>query len=74
MENFIGTGKNPNPNEPDIPLGLGMELAQNPKAMENFGKMSAERRADIINRVQNAKTGEDAKTNISQVISELSNM
>lgn len=69
--NFIGTGKNPD--GPDLPLGLGMELAQNPKAMNAFGSMTKEEKESLIRHIQGAVTGEDAKNRISDAIESLSN-
>lgn len=69
--NFIGIGKNPD--GPDLPLGLGMELAQNPKAMNAFGRMSKSEKASMIRHIQGAATGEDAKNRISGAIQQLNN-
>ena len=71
MDSFIGTGKNPNPNVPDIPLGFGMELAQNPQAMSAFGQLSDERKTSLIKHIQGASTGQEAKDRIAQAISGL---
>jgi len=71
MDTFIGIGKNPNPNVPDIPLGLGMELAQNPAAMTAYGHLSDEGKTQVINHVQAATTGDDAKERIRQTINKL---
>lgn len=70
--NFIGAGKNPNPNVPDIPLGLGMALAQNPQAMNAFGQLSDGQKTNLIHGIQGAVTGGDAKARIHQAISDLS--
>ncbi len=69
--NFIGIGKNPN--GPDLPLGLGMELAQNPKAMNAFGTMTNEQKAALISHIQGATTGEEAKQRIAEAIHKLNN-
>ena len=71
METFIGMGPNPNPNVPDIPLGFGMQLAQNPKAYENFGILSDSQKTQIIKHIQTAQTGDDAKEKIEQAILKL---
>ena len=68
MDNFIGMGHNPNPNVPDIPMGFGMELMQNPKAMENYGKLSDNEKTRLIKEIQTATTGDEAKLNIDQAI------
>jgi len=72
MDTFIGMGKNPNPDVPDIPLGLGMELAQNPGALETFGRLSNEKKTELINHIQASVTGEDAKERILKTVSDLS--
>ena len=66
---FIGTGKNPD--GPDLPLGLGMQLAQNPKAMATFGKMSTAQKSRLIGHIQDASTGEDAKSRIERTVNAL---
>lgn len=68
--NFIGVGRNPH--GPDLPLGLGMQLAQDPKAMETFGKMSNTQKSELIGYIQGAATGDDAKMRIRNAVSELS--
>ena len=69
MSNFIGTGHNPD--GPDLPLGLGMQLAQNPKAMEAFGRMTNLEKSKMIAHIQAAKTGDEAKTRLTQAVCEL---
>ena len=71
MSTFIGLGHNPNPNVPDIPMGFGMELMQNPKAWEAFGNLPDSEKTRIIEEIQTAQTGDQAKTNIEQAIEEL---
>lgn len=68
---FIGIGKNPNPNVPDLPLGLGMALAQTPSAMERFSNLSDEEKTQLINYIQSSVTGEDAKHRISETVQQL---
>lgn len=68
--NFIGIGINPD--GPDIPLGLGMRLAQNPKAMNTFGHMSKEQKAAMIHHLQAVTTGEESKARITEAIEKLS--
>ena len=66
---FIGTGKNPD--GPDIPLGLGMQLAQNPKAMATFGKMTSTQKRELIRQIQGAPTGDAARAQVSGAINRL---
>lgn len=69
--NFIGVGRNPD--GPDIPLGLGMQLAQHPKAMTSFGKMTKKQKEDMIRNIQSAVTGEDAERRIINAVNGLDN-
>jgi len=71
MDNFIGTGRNPNPNVPDIPLGFGMELAQNSAAMTEFGRLSDYEKTEIIKRIQAVNTGDEAKERIAEEVNRL---
>ena len=66
---FIGIGKNPD--GPDLPLGLGMELAQNPQAMNTVGSMSNAEKSALIRHVKGAATGEEAKSRMNQAINSL---
>jgi len=70
MSNFIGTGRNPD--GPDLPLGFGMQLAQNPKAMEAFGKLTNLQKSKIIAHIQASKTGDEAKSRLTQAVTDLS--
>ena len=67
---FIGTGRNPK--GPDLPLGLGMQLAQNPQAMRAFGRMSSAQKSELIAYLQGASTGQDAQTRMGEAIRRLS--
>jgi len=66
---FIGTGKNPD--GPDIPLGLGMQLAQSPKAMATYGKMTNPQKRELIRQIQSAPTGDAARAKVDGAISQL---
>ena len=70
-DSFIGVGKNPNPNVPDIPLGFGMELAQNPAAMTAYGSLSDAEKTRMIGHIQASATGDDAKERIRQAVNQL---
>ena len=58
--------------EPDMPLGLGLRIAQDVRAMQAFSALSDERRQQLIGYVQAATTGEDAKARIRNAVSMLS--
>ncbi|MCL1807929.1 MAG: YdeI/OmpD-associated family protein [Oscillospiraceae bacterium] len=66
---FIGTGHNPE--GPDLPLGLGMRLAQEPKAMASFGTLSILQKTQVIEYIQAASTGDDAERRIDTAVSSL---
>ena len=66
---FIGTGRNPD--GPDIPLGLGMQLAQSPKAMAVFGKMTNAQKSGLIRHIQGAPTGDAAKARVTGAVNQL---
>lgn len=66
---FIGTGHNPH--GPDLPLGFGMQLAQEPEAMDAFGKLTNAQKASLIRRIQSGSTGEEAQRLIADAVREL---
>ena len=59
---FIGVGHNPE--GPDLPLGFGMHLAQEPDAVASFGRLSKDGRTKVIQYVQGAATGAEAKARV----------
>jgi len=72
MENtFIGIGRNPD--GPDLPLGLGMALAQDPKASNAFASMSNAQKESMIRHITGGNTGEEAKTLIEDAVNMLHN-
>ena len=44
---------------PELPLGLGMALAQNVKAMESFCAMSQQQKAAVIARTHNIRSKQE---------------
>jgi hypothetical protein len=50
-----------NPDGPDLTMGLGMQLTQDPQAMNAFGSMSAEQKGRLIEYLQGAATGAEAE-------------
>ena len=75
MENnvtFIGIGKNPDPDVPDLPLGFGMALAQNEKAVSAFGALTDREKTDLIQSIQGATTGDEAKRRVTDAVNRLS--
>lgn len=65
---FIGMGHNPEPDVPDIPLGLGMALAQDMGALSYFGGLSPQQKTAVIHYVQGGSTGDDAKERIRSAV------
>lgn len=57
---------------PELPLGLGMALAQNTDALNRFGALTAERQSALVSYIQSATTGNDAKARIENVVRDLS--
>lgn len=66
---FIGLGNNPE--GPDLPIGLGMRLAQDPDALDGFGLLNNERRERLISYIQSGATGEDAQLRIERALDAL---
>ncbi|HML47933.1 MAG TPA: YdeI/OmpD-associated family protein [Clostridia bacterium] len=63
---FIGMGNNPD--GPDLPIGLSMQLAQEPQAVTNYGRLSKAEQASVIRYIQNCSTGEDAENKIAEAV------
>ena len=70
-EPFIGVGHNPE--GPDLPLGFGMHLAQEPRAVEAFGRLSQDQRAKVIDYIQASATGAEAKQRVIGAVEGLKN-
>jgi len=66
---FVGIGKNPEGK--DLPLGFGMQLAQESEAMEAFGRLTRAQRDSIVDYIQGCATSDDAINRITTVITGL---
>lgn len=55
----------------DLPLGLMMQLGQDLDAMNTFSNLSDSEKAQMIEFIKGATTGDDAKARISQVLNAL---
>ena len=66
---FIGVGHNPE--GPDLPLGFGMLLAQEPSAISRYGALTNEQKSSVIRYIQSGATGEDAKNRIENAVNGL---
>ena len=71
MNSFIGIGRNPDPDVPDIPLGLGMELMQDSDARHGFEMLDSIKKTRIIEYIQRSFDGDDTKDRIRKVITKL---
>lgn len=58
---------NNNKSNTDIPLGLGMALAQNVNAMNYFSSLSKERQNDIINQAHRVNSKREMKALVSSL-------
>ena len=67
-EEFVGMGKNPNPKVPDIPIGLGMSLAQHTQALSCFGRLSDADKTRVIDYVQSSASGGEAEEKIQKAV------
>jgi hypothetical protein len=56
-----------------LPVGLGMRLALDMKAMTNFSNLSDTRKQELINYIEGSTTGEEAKNRVTEVVSNLHN-
>lgn len=56
-----------------LPVGLGMRLSLDMKAMTNFSNLSEERKQELISYIEGSTTGEDAKNRVTEVVSSLHN-
>ena len=63
---FIGMGRNPE--GPDLPLGFGMLLAQEPEAVSMYGALTDAEKSTVIRYIQSGATGEDAKNRIASAV------
>lgn len=70
-DKFVGVGKNPH--GPDLPLGFGMSLAQHPKALDEYGRLSDGEKASVIAYIQDGNTGGEAKARIDKAVEQLEN-
>lgn len=55
----------------EIPVGLGMRLALDMKAMTNFANLSDEKKRELVSYIKGSTTGDDAENRVSEVVSNL---
>ncbi|MCH5298050.1 MAG: hypothetical protein J1E85_10345 [Ruminococcus sp.] len=51
----------------DLPLGFGMALAQQPKAMQKFANMSDSQKSEILSQTHNIKSKQEMRSFVSQL-------
>lgn len=54
-----------------LPVGLGMRLALDMKAMTNFSNLSDAKKQELIRYIEDSTSGEDAKNRVMEVVSNL---
>jgi uncharacterized protein YdeI (YjbR/CyaY-like superfamily) len=57
----------------DMPIGLMMSLAMHPDAMRNFSSLTDEKQSSVIHFVEDATTGAEARTRITNAVDQLEN-
>ena len=55
-------------NGEDIPLGFGMALAQNPKAMDVFAGLSQKQRKDVIRKTETIRSKEEMRSYVDSLV------
>lgn len=68
-DTFIGMGHNPH--GPDVPMGMGMRLMQDPQAREAFGRLTRAKQTDLIGYVQGGSTGDEARQRLEDAVDRL---
>lgn len=57
----------------DLPLGLMMQLGQDMGAMNTFASLSDSDKAQVVDYIKGATTGDEAKARINEVLNALTN-
>lgn len=57
----------------ELPVGLGMSLALDMKAMANFSALTDNKKEELVNYIKNSTTGYEAKDRITEVVNRLHN-
>lgn len=53
----------------EMPVGLGMALAQRPEAMEKFTALSDEKKLEIINKTHSVSSKEEMRQYVDKILS-----
>ncbi len=54
----------------EMPIGLGMALAQRPEAMEKFAALSEAQKQEIINGTHSVSSKEEMRQYVDKIISD----
>ena len=54
-----------------VPVGLGMKLALDMKAMTNFANLSDQKKQEVVDYIKSSPTGDEAKNRVSEVVNNL---
>lgn len=54
-----------------VPVGLGMKLALDMKAMSNFASLSDVKKQEVVDYIKSSPTGDEAKNRVTEVVSNL---
>lgn len=52
----------------EMPLGLGMALAQNPEAMQKFSSLAENKKREIINGTHSVSSKEEMRQYVNNII------
>ncbi|MBQ8296202.1 MAG: YdeI/OmpD-associated family protein [Ruminococcus sp.] len=55
----------------EMPLGLGMALAQNPEAMQKFAGLTESRKREIINGTHTVSSKEDMRRYVEKIVTSM---
>lgn len=59
------------PENSEMPIGLGMKLAMDINAMNNFVRKSEKERKELISYIRSSSTGYEAKNRVNEVVTNL---
>lgn len=73
LHNILNSMPEPAPGDAtDMPLGLGIRIAQDPRATEAFAMLPEESKKRLILYVEDAATGDEALERVRNAVSALS--
>ena len=73
IDNNISAGMGLSSAVPDMPLGFGMRLAQEPSALDTYGSLTNEQKTSVIRHIQSGTTGKEAKKLVIDAVENLKN-